>query len=138
MLRGRTELSAGDLSGCFDWAAAAKEFEDCPEVPRNLREIIEDESPETALSSEQRLHILEWATALTALPCSGLKEPIQLRLWADGDDGDLPNVHTCVSRQGGAPSLEILRLRGTRKPFLRLLRFALTRCACSERAPSDA
>ena len=61
-----------------------------------LRMIIEDVSPETGLSSEQRLHLLEWATALTALPCGGLKEPILLRLDADADDNDLPNVHTCT------------------------------------------
>ena len=103
MLRGNTELSAADLSGCFEWpdqaasAAAAAGFESIgSEVPRYLREIIEDEQPETALSSEVRLHILEWATALTALPCGGLKDPIVLKLYSQADENDLPNVHTCT------------------------------------------
>ena len=103
MLRGNTELSAADLSGCFEWpdqaasAAEAAGFETVgSEVPRFLREIIEDEQPETALSSEVRLHILEWATALTALPCGGLKDPILLRLYDQAGDNDLPNVHTCT------------------------------------------
>lgn len=65
-------------------------------VPSYLREILTDETPESALTPEQRLHLLEWCTALTALPCGGLKEPIVLRLWADGEDDDLPNVHTCT------------------------------------------
>ena len=68
------------------------------DVPRYLRELVEDESPETGLSSETRLHLLEWSTALTALPCGGLKpdDKIKLRLWADADENDLPNVHTCT------------------------------------------
>ena len=65
-------------------------------VPSYLREIILDESPESGLSTEQRLHLLELATALTALPCSGLKYLITLKLYAEADENDLPNVHTCT------------------------------------------
>ena len=64
-------------------------------MPRFLRETIEDEAPETGLSEAERMGVLEWATALTALPCGGLKEPITLRFWAAADAGDLPLVHTC-------------------------------------------
>ena len=38
----------------------------------------------------------EWCTALTALPCSGLREPITLKIFADADCNDLPNVATCT------------------------------------------
>ena len=65
-------------------------------VQRYLRELIVDESAETGIGGEQRLHVLEWATALTALPCGGLKDPITIKLWEDGDDNDLPSVHTCT------------------------------------------
>ena len=103
MLRGKTEVSSADLLECFEWpstgsvAAVQAGFEEVgSEVPRYLREMIEDESPETGLNALTRLHLLEWATALTALPCGGLKDPIKLKLWAEADDGDLPNVHTCT------------------------------------------
>ena len=43
----------------------------------------------------ERMGVLEWATALTALPCGGLKDPIKLRFWAEAEAGDLPLVHTC-------------------------------------------
>ena len=104
MLRGNTELTVDDLLGCFSWpdragpaAAADAGFASVgSDVPCYLREILEDTETPTALSSEQRLHLLEWATALTALPCGGLKEPIQLRLYEGATDGDLPECHTCT------------------------------------------
>ena len=102
MLRGNTRLSAAALLGCFqmpDQSAAASEAAGFAavgsEVPRFLRETIEDEAPETGLSEAERMGVLEWATALTALPCGGLKEPITLRFWGAADAGDLPLVHTC-------------------------------------------
>ena len=104
MLRGNTDLSSEDLLDCFQWPdlrapehverqagfAAANS-----EVPRYLREIILDES-EAGLSAEQRLHLLQWCTALAALPCGGLREPITLKINAEADPNDLPNVHTCT------------------------------------------
>ena len=98
MMRGNTELSVDDLLGCFDWSTASTaEFEAIgSDVPAFLREIIEETSAATVLESEQRLHLLEWATALSALPCSGLKERVTLKLWPGADDSDLPNVHTCT------------------------------------------
>ena len=106
MLRGNTELSSDELLGCFAWpdsqgASAATVAEAGfaavdSDAPRFLREIIEDPSAETGLGSTERLHLLEWATALTALPCGGLKEPILLRHFEGANDDDLPNVHTCT------------------------------------------
>ena len=66
------------------------------ECPRYLCELILDDSDETGLSAEQRLDLLEWATALRALPCNGLKDKIKLKLYPDRSDVDLPNVHTCT------------------------------------------
>ena len=104
LLRGNTRLSAADLLGCFRMpdasltAQAAAGFAAVgSEVPRYLRELILDESPETGIGEEERLHVLEWATALASLPCGGLKDPITLKLFEGRDDNDLPNVHTCTA-----------------------------------------
>jgi len=105
MLRGNTELSCEQLLQCFTWpdvgASATVEAQAGfaavdSEVPRYLREIILDQSTATGLSSLARLHLLEWCTALTALPCGGLKDPIILKLYEGADENDLPNVHTCT------------------------------------------
>jgi hypothetical protein len=103
MMRGKTEMSSADLLDCFEWpapdsmGAAQAGFESVgSEVPRFLREIVEDESDDTALTAEQRLAVLEWCTALTALPCGGLKQKIKLELWEEGEENDLPSVHTCT------------------------------------------
>jgi hypothetical protein len=98
MLRGNTDLSRSDLLGCFRWLGpGVQSFAAVgPDVPRYLREIILDESPATSLSGEQRLLLLEWCTALTALPCGGLKEPIAIDLDAGAGEGSLPTVHTCT------------------------------------------
>ena len=103
MLHGNTELSREQLLGCFAWPDASVSAEAKAgfaaagsEAPRYLREIILDESPETGLGSLERLHLLEWSTALTALPCGGLKDPITLKLYEGADEHDLPNVHTCT------------------------------------------
>lgn len=68
-IRGNTELSVTDLVGCFDWPdsspslSAEAGFESVgSEVPRYLREILEEEDSAAALSGEQRLHILEWGS----------------------------------------------------------------------------
>ena len=101
MLRGNTELSCEELLACFAWpdasagAAAKAGFAAAgSDAPRYLREIILDESPETGLGSLGRMRLLEWSTALTALPCGGLKDPITLKLYEGADENDLPNVHT--------------------------------------------
>ena len=95
MLRGNTDLTCTDLLDCFDWSGA--EFAAIEsDVPQFLREMILDDSSNTRLSSEQRLHLLEWCTGLTALPCSGLAERIVLRLYVEADANDLPIVHTCT------------------------------------------
>ena len=106
MMRGNTDLSASDLLSCFEWPDGSHSSSDTEDqagfaaigsdVPRFLREIILEESPELALTCEQRLHLLEWATALTALPCNGLKEKVTLKLYAEADEDALPNVHTCT------------------------------------------
>ena len=103
MLHGNTELSREQLLGCFAWPDASVSAEAKAgfaaagsEAPRYLREIILDESPETGLGSLERLHLLEWSTALTALPCGGLKDPITLKFYESADEHDLPNVHTCT------------------------------------------
>ena len=97
--------SAPQLLQCFAWpdvgASATAEAQAGfaavgSEVPRYLREIILDASAETGLSSPARLHLLEWCTALTALPCGGLKDPITLKLYEGADENDLPNVHPCT------------------------------------------
>ena len=105
MLRGNTELSSQELLDCFTWpdlgssvsAEAQAGFAAIGSAcPRYLREIILDESPETGLGSLGRMRLLEWSTALTALPCGGLKDPITLKLYEGADEHDLPNVHTCT------------------------------------------
>jgi hypothetical protein len=98
MLRGNTDLSCDDLLECFRWSGPGMQSFAAvgSDVPRYLREIILDESPSTALSSEQRLHLLEWCTALTALPCGGLKEPIVIDLFVEANGDSLPEVHTCT------------------------------------------
>lgn len=100
MLRGITELTMTDLLGCFQipstlTASMEAGFADCT-VPTFLRELIMDEDESIGLSSVERLHLLEWCTALTALPCGGLKDPIVVRLFEGADDHDLPVVHTCT------------------------------------------
>ena len=104
LLRGNTRLSAADLLGCFQMPDASLTAQGAAgfaavgsEVPRWLRELIFDESPETGIGEEERLHVLEWATALASLPCGGLKDPITLKLFEGRDDNDLPNVHTCTA-----------------------------------------
>ena len=103
LMRGKTEMSSEDLLDCFEWpppdsarAAQAGFASIGSEVPRFFREVLLDASDETALCAEQRLALFEWCTALTALPCGGLKEKIKLRLWEEGEDNDLPSVHTCT------------------------------------------
>jgi len=106
MMRGNTELSRDELLKCFQWpdlpgatvgmqehAGFAQVGSDCP---RFLREVILDDSTENGLSNAERLHLLEWCTALTALPCNGLKEPILLKHYPERGANDLPNVHTCT------------------------------------------
>ena len=66
-------------------------------MPRYLRELILDVSPERGIGEEQRLHVLEWATALASLPCGGLKDPITPNLWEGRGDCDLPSLHTCTA-----------------------------------------
>lgn len=103
MLRGNTHLSVTDLLGCFQWPdSCAPEIVQQAgfaavgsDVPQYLREIILDESA-GGLDAQQRLHLLEWCTALTALPCNGLRELVKLKLYADADPDDLPCVHTCT------------------------------------------
>ena len=99
MMRGKTEVSSADLLCCFLWpdlisSVAVEEAAGFSaigsEVPRYLRELI------PSLSGDQRLHLLEWCTALTALPCGGLKDQINLKLFLGADEEDLPNVHTCT------------------------------------------
>lgn len=44
-----------------------------------------------------RLQLLQWTTALSALPLGGLRgNPIKLRLYPVVGDGVLPETHTCT------------------------------------------
>mmetsp|Transcript_66378 Transcript_66378/g.110341 ORF Transcript_66378/g.110341 Transcript_66378/m.110341 type:complete len:96 (-) Transcript_66378:9-296(-) len=44
-----------------------------------------------------RLRLLQWCTALSALPVGGLREnKIRLRLYEGADDSTLPETHTCT------------------------------------------
>ena len=119
MLRGKTDISTIDLLSCFEWPDSLVSETQADfaavgsSVAQYFREIVLDDSAETGLGSEQRLHLLEWCTALTALPCSGLKDLIKLKLYADADENDLPNVHTCTHEVHLPPyrSREQLRLK---------------------------
>eukprot|EP01052_Picozoa_sp_SAG31_P027361 SAG31_NODE_2556_length_5495_cov_27.724055_3_plen_231_part_00 len=94
MLRGNTDLSREDLLKCFQWPDL-RAPDSSKIISRYLQEIILDES-EAGLSAEQRLHMLEWCTALPALPCDGLRDLIILKIHAEADPNELPNVHTCT------------------------------------------
>jgi hypothetical protein len=101
MLRGNTDLSSTDLLECFQWPDTEDMKDQAgfagvgSDVPKYLREIIQDNTT-GGLNAKQRLHLLEWCTALTALPCNGLKERISIKLYADADPNELPSVHTCT------------------------------------------
>ena len=103
MMRGKLELSQQDLIDCFQLPdAPSREAEDAgfdevgSQVPKFFRAILEDSSPTTGLNGTQRLEILEWATALTALPCSGLKDKIKLKFYEAEEGFPLPMNHTCT------------------------------------------
>jgi hypothetical protein len=101
MLRGRACISCSELLECFEGAPAlssalssashATDAADGFDAPRYLLELI----AEGVLDAKERLDLLEWATALRALPCGGLKERIRLRPYEGATDEDLPMVHTC-------------------------------------------
>lgn len=111
MLRGNTNLSSAELAACFVVVGAGF-AEAGSEVPRYVRELLLDEDEGTGLSTVQRLHLLEWATALTALPCGGLGEnPITVVLWVGRDASDLPMVHTCSREVHMPPYTSRMELR---------------------------
>ena len=58
---------------------------------------------------------------MAALPCGGLKQPIELRLWIDRGDEDLPNVHTCT-HEIHLPAYSSAEVCGQQ------LRYAMTNC----------
>jgi len=79
-----TELSARQASG-----AAAREIN----VLRNTRVLRDSDT----LGAERRICLLQWATALGALPAAGLAadRKIRLKLYEGVGDETLPEVHTC-------------------------------------------
>lgn len=71
--------------------------------PQWLQEMLLDDSASTGLDGEQRLNVLTWCTALTALPCGGLDSLVTIKYYEGADDGSLPVVHTC-SREVHLPA----------------------------------
>jgi len=114
MLRGKVALTAQDLSECFDWPWASEEAElesgfGESAVPRWLEELLLDEGH---FDEARRLQLLQWTTALCALPLGGLGDnKIQLRLYRDAEEGTLPETHTCTHELHipDYPSREVLR-----------------------------
>ena len=90
LVRGRDELSAEALLGCFDFDGAPNAT-----VAGYLREVIA-----CVLDEEQRWALLRWCTSWSGLPASGLGKEISL-LHKDTPDGApadqwLPVAHTCA------------------------------------------
>lgn len=95
LLRGKVEVGPKELIACFDLPPSLR-FAYAPKgvlssAPRFLKEAIEGE-----LTANERLDLLEWATALRALPTNGLHAQIKLKPYHDATDADLPMVHTCT------------------------------------------
>ena len=97
MVRGKDELSAEDLLGCFKWPAAD---EATAGAAAHLRTVIVGR-----LDQKSRRLLLRWCTARSTLPVDGLKEKVTIELLLPeaplGPDGYFPRSHTCY------PSIEL-------------------------------
>ena len=97
MVRGKDELSAEDLLGCFKWPAAD---EATSGAAAHLRTVIAGR-----LDQKSRRLLLRWCTARSTLPVDGLKEKVTIELLLPeaplGPDGYFPRSHTCY------PSIEL-------------------------------
>jgi len=102
VLQGSQTLSASELLGCFvlpresaEEEAAAGFLDAGSEVPLYFESLLLDE---TTFGENERLALLQWCTALSALPIGGLREgKIALRLYGpEVDDSTLPETHTCT------------------------------------------
>ena len=95
MLRGKVEIGPKELLACFAMPPLLQLAHDpggvVSHAPRFLRTVVEER-----LNASERLDLLEWATALRALPANGLQTRIQLRPYHGATDVDLPMVHTCT------------------------------------------
>ena len=117
VLQGSQSLSAAELLECFtlpresEAEGAAAGFADAGSaVPEFFERLLRDEA---AFGQKQRLQLLQWCTALSALPAGGLRDArISLRLYGpEQDDETLPETHTCT-REIHLPnysSIEVLR-----------------------------
>ena len=99
MLQGKETLTGADLVDCVEWPWSSEEaareagFGESS-VPEWLEALLLDESE---FDEPRRLQLLQWTTALRALPLAGLRnQRIKLRLYRDVDDGTLPETHTCT------------------------------------------
>ena len=102
MLKGRVTLSVNELLECFvlpsssEAEAVAAGFKlVSSSFPRFFLDVLHDGA---GFGEANRLQLLTWCTALTALPVGGLREnKIRLRLYGpDVDDATLPETHTCT------------------------------------------
>ena len=103
-LQGRRSLSAEELLDCFELPRASE-----PEahaagfaavgspVDGYFEAVIRGEGGLGEFGEAERLALLQWCTALGALPAGGLEDKIRLRLYGpEPDDETLPETHTCT------------------------------------------
>ena len=103
MLQGSSSLSAADLLDCFVLPSASRAevaaagFEAAgARTHVFFEQLLRDEA---AFGAAPRLALLQWCTALGALPIGGLRaeDKIRLRLYGpEEDDATLPETHTCT------------------------------------------
>jgi len=97
MVRGKDELSAEDLLGCFRWPEAD---EATAGAAAHLRTVIT-----CRLDQKARRLLLRWCTARSTLPVDGLKEKVSIYLLIPesqlSPDEYFPRSHTCY------PSIEL-------------------------------
>jgi len=86
-----TSAADADATDAAD-SSSARSGSVAVDLLRWLREILADE---TLLSEKHRWQLLEWCTALPALPFDGLRRKIRLRLNSSADTSALPEVRTC-------------------------------------------
>lgn len=105
MLQGKSSISVRELLDAIEWPDPEDEdgFGDSL-APFFLRELLLDEA---AFGEAHRLALLQWCTALSAMPPGGLTDRIKLRPYRDVDLQTLPETHTC-SRELHLPSYESL------------------------------
>lgn len=103
MLQGKASLSADELLACFELprlsareSAAAGFAAFASRADEFFESVLRDES---RFGEVERLLLLQWCTALSALPVCGLPAEfrVKLRLYGpEADDITLPETHTCT------------------------------------------